>query len=121
MKMLGWVVMLAGVAAASSGCGVVYKAEVLSRGCISAGRALGEPLRSARVDAHSWGPGQSRVAFITQNTEEERRIVVQCDIDRHGELGEIQVDGEDAKGEPFEAARKAFSDIARSSAWNNER
>jgi hypothetical protein len=120
MKALGWIVMIAGLAAAASGCGVVYRWEVLTSGCISAARALGEPIRGARVDSQSWGPGEARIDFITQDSEEERRIVVKCEIDRDGELGTIKADGEKAEGDAFEAARKAFSDIARSSAWNNQ-
>ncbi|MGE0668483.1 MAG: hypothetical protein AB7O49_18150 [Sphingomonadales bacterium] len=120
MNRLGWMVLGAGVAAAVSGCGVVYKPEVLSSGCISASRALGEPLRGARVDAHAWGPGQARIDFITQDSEEERRVIVECEIDRDGELDEIAVDGKEVEGEASEAARKAFSDIARSTAWSSQ-
>ena len=117
MRGLGWIVMAAGVVVA--GCGVVYKPEVLSSGCISAARTLNDPIRAARVDSHAWGPGSSRIDFITQDTDEERRIVVTCDIGNDGELAEIEIDGKDVEGEPFEAAKKAFSDIARSTAWAN--
>jgi hypothetical protein len=119
MKGLRWIVLCAGLAVA--GCGVVYKPEVLTSGCISASRALGEPLRGGKVDAHSWGPGQSRIDFITQDSAEERRIVVSCDIDHDGELGRIKVEGKEIEGEPFDAARKAFGDIARSPAWSNDK
>ncbi len=119
MKGLGWIVMCAGLALA--GCGVVYKPEVLISGCISASRALGEPLRGAKVDSHSWGPGQARLDFVTQDSEEEKRVVATCAIDHDGELGELEVDGKEIEGEPFDAAKKAFSDIARSTAWSNDK
>jgi len=106
--------------AAVAGCGVVYKPEVLISGCISASRALGEPIRGAKVDSHSWGPGQAQLDLITQDSEDERRIVTTCAIDNDGELDEIKVDGKEVEGEPFDAARKAFGDIARSPAWANQ-
>ncbi|MEN3975262.1 hypothetical protein [Emcibacter sp. SYSU 3D8] len=111
---------LFGLAVALAGCGVVYKPEVLTSGCISAARALGEPITGGKVDTHSWGPGQSQIDFITQDSEEPRRIVVRCTIDGDGELDQISADGQRIEGEPAEAARKAFSDIARSPAWNNQ-
>ena len=116
MRGLGWIVVIAGLAVTASGCGVVYRWEVLTSGCISAARALGEPIRGARVDSQNWGPGEAQIDFITQDSEPERRIVVKCEIDRDGELGSIKADGKRAEGDLFEAAKKAFSDIARSSA-----
>jgi hypothetical protein len=119
MKGVVWVVLVLGLSA-TVGCGVVYKPQVLSSGCISASRALGDTVRGARVDNQTWGPGEATIEFITQDSDEERRFQTKCSIGNDGELRTIRLEGKKIEDERFEAAKKAFSDIARSTAWANQ-
>ncbi len=122
MKGLVWIVMGATVASALSGCGVVYRQEVVTSGCISSARTYSEEMKIAKVDGFTTGPGTVEIRFIPPEDEpgkSERPTVVGCDVAHDGELGEMRVGGKEVEGDRFEAAKKAFSDIARSPAWAN--
>ncbi|MBI1181701.1 MAG: hypothetical protein GC201_14210 [Alphaproteobacteria bacterium] len=116
---LVWVVT--GVAVAMSGCGVVYKSDVITSACIASARTFDEVLHAARVDTQKWGPSYAKIEFISQNTGDPQRIAVRCEVDRHGELGSMKVAGIKVDGDQLTKARKEFDSITRSAAWDSKR
>ena len=103
---------------------MVYKPQVLTSGCVSSGRTYDEALRVAKVDGLRTGPGTAEIRFIPPEDEpgkSERGTIVACAVDREGELGEMQVNGEEVEGDRLEAARAAFRAIAQSTAWKLDR
>lgn len=108
------------VAAAVSGCGVVYKPQVIISGCISSSRALGGAIHDATVDGHNWGPGSAQIRFIDESVDPPKTMTAECRVANDGELASIKVDGKKPDEAQLEIARKAFRDIAQSPAWANQ-
>ncbi|MEN3952491.1 hypothetical protein [Iodidimonas sp. SYSU 1G8] len=119
MKPQGTILLIAAMAGLS-GCGVVYKPEVIISGCISSARTADDVLREAVVDAHGWGPGQATIDFIPDTGGDKKMVVAECTVDGAGELDRLRIAGTKVEGEKLEAARKAFRDIATSPAWANK-
>jgi hypothetical protein len=122
MNRLGRIVVLTGLAATVSACGVVYKPEVILSGCVSSGRTYDETLRAAKVDGLKSGPGSAEIRFISEDAAAERReIIVACSVNHAGELGDMRVADEKVEGERLKVAREAFRATAQSTAWSVER
>ncbi len=122
MNGLARIVLLTGLAASASGCGVVYKPEVIISGCVSSGRTYDETLRAAKVDGLKTGPGTAEIRFVSEDDgTEKREIMVECSVDHDGELGAMKVADEKVEGDRLKAAQDAFRAIARSTAWSLER
>jgi hypothetical protein len=119
VKFQGTILLVAAIAGLS-GCGVVYKPEVIISSCISAARTADDVLRESVVDAHGWGPGQATIDFLPETSGEKQMVVADCTVNGAGELDRLRIAGTKVEGEKLEAARKAFRDIATSPAWANK-